>query len=81
MGSRFVEGGGGAFFCGLIPCCHRSFFVVQGWVKDFPNEPAFIVPESLKKKVAAGRLGRKSGHGYYTWDRDKPIAPSEEPLL
>jgi len=50
-------------------------------VKDFPNEPAFIVPESLKKKVDAGRLGRKSGHGYYTWDGDKPIAPSEEPLL
>jgi 3-hydroxyacyl-CoA dehydrogenase len=40
-----------------------------------------VVPASLRKKVAAGHLGRKSGHGYYTWDGDKPIAPSDEPLL
>jgi 3-hydroxyacyl-CoA dehydrogenase len=53
----------------------------QGWTKEFPDEPAFVVPASLRKKVAAGHFGRKSGHGYYTWDGDKPIAPSEEPLL
>jgi 3-hydroxyacyl-CoA dehydrogenase len=55
--------------------------ILEGWVREFPNETAFVVPKSLKAKVAAGRLGRKSGHGYYEWDGDKPLAPSNEPLF
>jgi hypothetical protein len=30
-------------------------------VKKYPNEPAFFIPESLRKKVREGKLGRKSG--------------------
>lgn len=41
------------------------------------------VPASLAAHIAAGRLGRKSGQGYYRWDAGKPLrreaaAPSEE---
>jgi len=65
-----------ADYVGLDTCLS----ILEGWVKDYPNEPAFIVPSSLRAKVAAGRFGRKSGHGYYLWDGDKPLAPSTEPL-
>ena len=54
--------------------------ILEGWVQEFPNEPAFIVPETLRSLVKAGRLGRKSGHGFYKWDGDKPLEPSTEPL-
>ena len=31
------------------------------------------VPESLKKRVADGNLGRKSGRGYYEYKKGKPV--------
>lgn len=31
------------------------------------------VPASLHEHVAAGRLGRKSGQGYYRWSADRPL--------
>ena len=45
--------------------------IVQGWVDKYPNEPAFAVPAILEQKVAEGKLGRKSGEGFYKWDGDK----------
>jgi hypothetical protein len=51
--------------------------VRQGWVEKYPNEPTFVVPECLKAKVAAGKLGRKTGEGFYHWDGDKPLGPVE----
>jgi 3-hydroxyacyl-CoA dehydrogenase len=45
--------------------------ILQGWVKAHPNEPAFKIPPSLEKKVKAGKLGRKSGEGFYKWEGDK----------
>jgi len=45
--------------------------ILEGWVKNFPDEPAFIIPEILRTKVAEGKLGRKSGEGFYKWDGDK----------
>lgn len=41
--------------------------ILQGWVRDYPNEPQFFVPPALEKKVKAGKLGRKSGEGFYVW--------------
>ena len=32
--------------------------------------PAFTPPQSLRDKVAAGHLGKKSGEGYYRWSPD-----------
>ena len=51
--------------------------ILQGWVDKFPNEPTFVVPECLKAKVAAGKLGRKTGEGFYKWDGDKPLGVAE----
>eukprot|EP00934_Nitzschia_sp_Nitz4_P001777 Nitzschia sp. Nitz4//scaffold9_size221794//60809//61774//NITZ4_001335-RA/size221794-processed-gene-0.317-mRNA-1//-1//CDS//3329560968//1777//frame0 len=62
-----------ADYVGLDTC----LYILQGWVENFPNEPAFIIPECLKAKVAAGDLGRKSGKGFYNWDGDKPLGPVE----
>jgi len=45
--------------------------ILRGWTKRYPSEPAFAIPKSLERKVAEGKLGRKSGEGYYKWDGDK----------
>ncbi|KAJ8598442.1 hypothetical protein CTAYLR_006863 [Chrysophaeum taylorii] len=41
--------------------------ILRGWVTDYPDEPTFFVPKALEAKVAAGKLGRKSGEGFYVW--------------
>ncbi|KAF0689040.1 Aste57867_19455 [Aphanomyces stellatus] len=46
-------------------------FGVEGWVKKFPNDPSFVVPPILKQMVNDGKLGRKSGQGFYKWNGDK----------
>ena len=45
--------------------------IVSGWHEAHPAEAAYAVPESLRAKVAAGKLGRKNGEGYYKWAGDK----------
>lgn len=56
-----------ADYIGLDTALH----ILEGWVRDFPNEPAFFVPEVLRQKVGRGMLGRKSGKGFYKWEGDK----------
>merc|ERR1739844_506226 len=56
-----------ADYVGLDTC----FFILKGWVDQYPNEPAFVIPECLKQKVDAGDFGRKSGKGFYYWDGEK----------
>jgi len=51
-----------------------TLFVLEGWVKSYPKEPAFVIPENLRQKVAQGKLGRKTGEGFYKWDGDKLVA-------
>jgi len=48
-----------------------TLFILQGWKERYPDEPAFEVPAILEKMVAQGKLGRKSGEGFYKWDGDK----------
>ncbi|MEM7518683.1 MAG: 3-hydroxyacyl-CoA dehydrogenase NAD-binding domain-containing protein, partial [Planctomycetota bacterium] len=45
--------------------------ILQGWVERYPNEPAFAIPKVLEQKVKEGKLGRKTGEGFYKWDGDK----------
>jgi len=56
-----------ADYIGLDTC----LFIMNGWVEDFPDEKAFVVPQILADKVANGELGRKSGKGFYNWDGDR----------
>ena len=44
--------------------------IIAGWQEAHPAD-GFVVPDSLKEMVKAGKLGRKSGEGYYKWDGDK----------
>jgi len=48
-----------------------TLFILQGWKERYPDEPAFEVPAILEKLVAEGKLGRKTGEGFYKWDGDK----------
>ncbi|MEW6744364.1 MAG: 3-hydroxyacyl-CoA dehydrogenase family protein [Planctomycetota bacterium] len=45
--------------------------VVEGWHQRFPRQPLFDPPELLRKMVQEGRLGRKSGRGFYEWEGDR----------
>ena len=45
--------------------------IIQGWVARYPDEKAFEIPKILETRVAEGKLGRKSGEGFYKWDGDK----------
>ena len=45
-----------------------TLFILEGWTERYPDEPAFAIPDSLRAKVAEGKLGKKSGQGFYAWD-------------
>ncbi len=45
--------------------------ILQGWCERYPDEPAFAIPAILEQKVSEGKLGRKTGEGFYKWDGDK----------
>ena len=38
----------------------------------------FKPPQLLKRKVRAGKLGKKSGEGFYVWEDGEAVAPSGE---
>jgi 3-hydroxyacyl-CoA dehydrogenase len=45
--------------------------ILKGWNKLEPTNPLFVPPQLLIDKVAAGKLGRKSGEGFFKWEGDK----------
>ena len=48
--------------------------ILEGWKADYPDDPAFVVPDSLRQKVAEGKYGRKNGEGFFKWEGDKLAA-------
>ena len=46
-----------------------TLFILEGWHKKFPDEPAFVPPASLRKLVAEGKFGIKSGEGFYNYKK------------
>jgi 3-hydroxyacyl-CoA dehydrogenase len=50
-----------------------TLYILKGWNERYPDEPAFAVPSLLERKVAEGKLGRKSGEGFYRWEGDRKV--------
>jgi len=42
-------------------------FIMDGWSSRFPDEPLFRESPMLNKLVADGKLGRKTGEGFYKY--------------
>ncbi|XP_065159755.1 hydroxyacyl-coenzyme A dehydrogenase, mitochondrial-like [Atheta coriaria] len=40
-------------------------FIVEGWHKKYPDNPLFAPPEKLRELVKQGKLGMKTGEGFY----------------
>ena len=51
-----------------------TLFILEGWHKLEPGNALFAPPKLLVDKVKAGKLGRKSGEGFFKWDGDKRVA-------
>src|SRR6185369_9439218 len=55
-----------------------TYYIANIMFEEF-REPAYAPPPLLKRMVLAGRLGRKSGRGFYTYtNRTRPTAPIED---
>jgi len=46
-------------------------FIMDGWEKDYPQEASFRQSELLSQLVKEGKLGRKSGAGFYDYQPKK----------
>lgn len=44
-------------------------FILEGWHKKFPDNPLFKPVELQKKLVQQGKLGRKTGEGFYKYSK------------
>ncbi|KJH40881.1 3-hydroxyacyl-CoA dehydrogenase protein [Dictyocaulus viviparus] len=42
-------------------------FIMDGWHKRYPTEPIFNPSHLLNSLVEKGKLGRKSGEGFYKY--------------
>ncbi|XP_055631985.1 hydroxyacyl-coenzyme A dehydrogenase, mitochondrial-like [Toxorhynchites rutilus septentrionalis] len=43
--------------------------IMQGWHKKYPENPLFAPPKMLEKLVSEGKLGVKSGEGFYSYKK------------
>jgi len=44
-------------------------FILDGWHEAYPEEPLFNPVETLEKLVEDGKLGRKTGEGFYNYKK------------
>jgi 3-hydroxybutyryl-CoA dehydrogenase len=48
-----------------------TYYIAEIMFDEF-KEPRFSPPPLLKRMVLAGRLGRKTGRGFYDWSTQPP---------
>jgi len=46
-----------------------SKMINDGWSKKYPNDPTYKPSKILDKLVSERKLGRKSGEGFYKYDK------------
>jgi len=46
-----------------------SKFILDGWYEKHPENPLFKPVETLNKLVSEGKLGRKTGEGFYKYEK------------
>lgn len=44
-------------------------FIIDGWAKDYPDNPLFKSSDLLNKLVSEGKLGVKTGEGFYSYKK------------
>lgn len=44
-------------------------FILDGWHQRYPEDHRFTPCSSMEKLVATGKLGRKSGEGFYRYSK------------
>ena len=44
-------------------------FIMDGWHERMPDDPLFNPSESLNELVKEGKLGRKTGEGFYNYKK------------
>lgn len=54
-----------ADYVGLDTCK----FILDGWHQEYPNEPLFNPVETLDKLNEEGKIGMKSGEGFYSYKK------------
>lgn len=59
-----------ADYVGLDTCLN----ILKGWTAKYPKESAFFIPPILEAMVRDGKLGRKTGQGFYRWEGDRVVA-------
>ncbi|GAB6033438.1 hypothetical protein CHUAL_013324 [Chamberlinius hualienensis] len=43
--------------------------IIEGWAKTFPNDPRYVKSPLLEKLIKEGKFGRKSGEGFYKYNK------------
>lgn len=63
----------------LLVCVEHNKWVIiimlffLGWYRKFPNSHTFRPSEILETMVAEGKLGVKSGEGFYKYDKSSKL--------
>ena len=50
--------------------CQLYFFTFVGWAEKFPENPLFKPVPTLNRLVAEGKLGMKTGEGFYKYQKN-----------
>ncbi|MCL4126942.1 UNVERIFIED_CONTAM: hypothetical protein GTU68_041385, partial [Idotea baltica] len=59
----------GPFELGDYVGLDTSLRIIEGWAKDYPENETYRVPPTLRKMVSEGKLGVKSGEGFYKYKK------------